>query len=266
MEEQKFFTLWYVKALVVLILIGVVLALGAYTKATLREAKYGQYGFASLNVQGTAEVIAKPDIGQFTFSVLAEAADAATAQSDSATKINNILSYLKEAGIDESDIKTTNYYLSPKYSYEERVCLSGTSYCPPGERYIDGYQVTQSVSVKVRDLDTAGNLISGVGERGATNVSQLQFTIDDESSLKAEARAKAIADAREKAEDLADSLGVKITRFVSYYEDNQGYYGYEAKSELSYMSFDGGGDAVAPNLPTGENTIISNVNVTFEVE
>lgn len=263
MNDQNFLSLWYVRTLIILILVGVVLALGAYTKVTLREAKYGQYGMSSINVSGQGEVVAKPDIGQFTFSVMAEATDAATAQSDSATKINDILAYLSAAGVADEDVKTTSYYLNPKYSYQERICAAGVSYCPPGDRVLDGYEVSQAVTVKVRDLNTAGDLISGVGERGATNVSQLQFTIDDESVLQEEARSKAVADAKEKAAKLADDLGVKIVRFMGYYEETPGMY-YAAKSEMSYAM--DGASSVAPSLPTGENTITSNVNVTFEVQ
>lgn len=262
MNSQPFLSLWYVRALIVIVLIGIVASLGAYTKLTLREAKYGQYGATSITVRGEGEIMATPDIGTFSFSVMSEGADAATAQSASAEKINAILSYLEESGVEEKDIKTQNYYLNPKYRYEERVCPINT-YCPPGEPILDGYTVTQSVEVKVRDLDAAGNLISGVGERGATNISQLQFTIDDESALRAEARAKAIEDARQKAEALAEDLDVSIVRFMSYYEEEAyPYYGYGGDAMMAREE----AAMVSPKLPTGENATMVTVNVTFEVK
>lgn len=263
MSNQPFMSLWYVQVLLVLIMIGVAASLVAYTKLTLREAKYGQYGMTSINVRGEGEVTAKPDIGQFSFSVRAEGKDAATAQSDSAKRINDAIDFLKQAGVEERDIKTRDYYLNPKYRYESVTCAAGM-YCPPSNPVIDGYEVTQTVEVKVRDLDKAGELISGAGERGATNISQLQFTIDDESNLKAEAREQAIADAKEKADKLAADLGVTIVRMMSYYEDEgylSPYYGMGGDAVMSRESV----AMPVPSLPTGENTIRSVVNITYEI-
>lgn len=264
MNNQPFLTLWYVQVLLILILVGVLTALFAYTKDTLRDAKYGDYGMTSISVRGEGEVMAVPDIGSFSFSVMAEGDDAATAQNDSAEKINAITAYLAEQGIEEKDIKTSSYYLNPKYTYPTRPCAAGM-YCPPGEAVIDGYEVSQTITVKVRDLDKSGDLITGVGGLGATNISGLSFTIDDESNLKAEARETAIADAKAKAEVLADQLGVRIVRMMSYYEE-EGYptpYGYGGDMMMSARAESA---AVAPDMPTGENTIRSVVSITFEIK
>jgi len=168
---------------------------------------------------------------------------------------------LRKTGVEDKDVKTSSYYLNPKYRYETRVCPAN-SYCPPGEPIIDGYEVSQTITVKVRDLDAAGNLISGVGERGATNISGLSFTIDDESVLKAEARTSAIEDAKEKAEKLAADLGVSIVRIMSYYEEEfyPAYGGYGG--DMMERSVE---QSVAPEMPTGENMINSTVSVTFEI-
>lgn len=263
MNNQSFLSLWYVQALLALILVAVLTSLFAYTKLTLREAKYGQYGMTSITVRGEGEVMARPDVGTFSFSVTAEADDASAAQSDSAEKMNAILAYLDEAGVEEKDVKTNGYSLNPKYTYETTVC-SPNMYCPPGDPKIDGYTVTQTVEVKVRDLDNAGDLISGTGERGATNISGLSFTVDDESNLKAEAREAAIADAKEKAGILAGELGVRLVRIMSYYEE-EGYgmpYAYEGGDMMSAKSE---AASMAPSLPTGENETKSVVSITFEV-
>ena len=265
MESNSFWNKGHVQLLLTLILVAILVAVGAYAHLTLKEARGVYTGETTISVSGEGEVLAKPDLGSFSFAVRAEGETATEAQDKSAEAINAILGYLESAGVDEKDIKTQYYNLNPRYRYEERACAFD-GYCPPGEPIIDGYEVSQNVSVKVRDLESAGDLISGVGERGATNISGLNFTIDDETVLQAEAREKAIADAKEKANELADDLGMKVARIVGFNENGNYYpmynraYGGEmdmAVEETMAMS--------APSIPTGENTIRSNVSITFEL-
>ncbi len=259
---QSFLTRPPVQALLSLVLLCLVLALGAYAYQALTFAKQGGIGPTTISAVGVGEVFAAPDIGQFSFSVRAEGDEASTAQNQSAEAINTILGYLNEEGVEDRDIKTQHYNLSPRYRYEERICPTN-SFCPPGNQVLDGYEVTQTVMVKVRDLDRAGELISGAGSRGATNVSSLSFTIDDETALKAEARAAAIADAKQQAEQTARDLGVRLVRMVDYSESGAGdglpYGGMldMAVRTESMMS--------APSLPTGESTIVSRVSIQYEV-
>lgn len=265
MESNQFLSKGYVQFLLTLILVAVLVAVGAYAHLTLKQAQGTYTGDTTINVRGEGEVLAKPDIGQFSFAVRAEGATASEAQELSAEAINAILGYLGEAGVEEKDIKTQYYNLNPKYRYEERACPTG-SWCPPGEPIIDGYEVSQNISVKVRDLEAAGALISGVGERGATNISGLNFTIDDESALQAEAREAAIADAKEKAEVLAADLGMTIDRIVGFYEESDGYYpvAYDARGMGGDMAMESMALS-APSMPTGENTVRSVVNITYEL-
>ncbi len=267
MESNSFWSKGYVHVLFTLILIAGLFALGAYAHLTLKQASGTYTGNTTISVSGEGEVMAKPDIGQFSFSVRAEGATASEAQTTSAESMNQIIAYLKEAGVEEKDIKTQNYYLNPKYRYEERICAANM-YCPPGEQILDGYEVSQDVSIKVRDLEAAGDLISGTGERGATNISGLSFTIDDESALMADAREQAIADAKEKAEVLARDLGMRIDRIIGFSENGNYYpmydkaYGGNMAMEESYRM----DAASAPAMPVGENTIMSNVTITFELK
>jgi hypothetical protein len=137
-------------------------------------------------------------------------------------------------------------------------------YCPPSEPKQTGFEVYQMVTVKVRKTETAGTVLSGVGEKNATDVSGLGFTIDDEEKYKSEARELAIADAKEQAEALAKQLGIKLGDMTGYYEDMpyspMPYYGMggdmamSAKAEM----------APSPEVPMGENTITSRVNLTYE--
>jgi uncharacterized protein YggE len=242
-------------------------ALASYTYYTIKQAKYMYAGPTTVSVTGVGEVFAKPDIATFTFSVDAKEVDASATQNKAAETMNAVLAYLKEAGVDEKDVKTEYYNLTPRYEYPETICTQWG--CPPrnDEPKLIGYQVSQSVSVKVRDTAKSGEIISGVGGKGATNVSSLSFTIDDEEALKTEARKLAILDAEKQAGELASNLKVEIVRMNGYWEEQSSpsYYGMGGGMEYSKdmaMSL----EQATPELPTGENTITVRVNVSYEIE
>jgi len=239
------------------------ITLASYASLNFEKVRYANPTPATISVTGEGEILAVPDIGSFSFAVTADGADAATAQEASGTKINAILAYLKEQGIEDKDVKVQNYNLYPKWRYEERLCPLG-SYCPPGERVADGFEVSQSIAVKVRDTKSAGAIIAGVGERGATDVSNLSFTIDDIDALRDEARNLAIADAKENAKVLAKQLNVRVVRLVGYYESGGSP---EPYMDLRTMAMDkkesGFGGA---EMPVGEQGTTVMVNVTYEIK
>lgn len=223
----------------------------------------------TITISGEGEALAVPDIALFTFSVVSLKATVAEAQNDNATKINAVTAYLKEAKIDAKDIQTSDYSVNPQYEYQTAVCpqvsyspTGGTSYCPGGKQVLKGYEVRQTTTVKIRDTAKAGDMLSGVGAKGATEVSGLTFTVDELDAVKEEARAKAVADARAKAEKLARSLGVSLGSVVSFDESGSGMYArpmaYDAVSSMA-------GKAVAPEISVGQSKITSNVSVTFEI-
>ena len=259
--EASFFSTKGNRILGALTLVMVILTLASLIILNLTRAEHTEYA-ATITVEGTGEIVAVPDVATFFFTVEAEGETADVAQGQSAETMNTILAYLKEAGVAENDIETTNYNVFPRYRYEERICPMG-SFCPPGEQVQDGFTATQQVTVKVRATDQAGSLISGVGERGATNISGLEFTVDDTSALEAEARTEAIAKAKAEAKSLADALGVKLVRLSGYYETSPfeeygygGFYAAEARS-MDMMA--------VPELPVGEETTTVTVNLTYEV-
>jgi uncharacterized protein YggE len=259
---SNYFSLAYARLLLSLTLLAAIIALLSYAHALMNEAKPYQ---ATISVSGEGEVLAVPDIGQFSFSVNAEGETAAAAQEASGTKINDIMAYLREAGIEERDIKTRNDNLYPRYRYEQRICPPN-SFCPAGERVQDGFEVTQSVTVKVRETDKAGAIIAGVGERGATNISSLSFTIDDTDAVVAEARAKAIADAKAEAQVLANQLGVRLGRIVSFNEGGNFPQPYNSRMDvMEAASMDASGFGGA-ELPMGEETTTARVQIVYEIE
>ncbi len=233
---------------------------------SLRFIGSGVNASNTISVSGEGTAFAVPDIATFSVSVRETAKDVATAQEAATEKNNDIIEYLSEAGIDEKDIQTTEYSVNPQYDYSSTSCAGG--YCPPSNPKLVGYEVSQTLTVKVRETDKAGDVLSGVGSRGASNVSGLSFTIDDEDAVNAEAREEAIEDARDKAEELAKQLNVRLVRIVGFSEN--GNYPYYAKTMMLESSAGGRGAAFdgaapAPQLPVGENKIISTVTVTYEI-
>lgn len=243
------------------------LAASAVQFKSIRFIGSGVTASNTIYVSGEGEVFAVPDTATFSVTVQEEAKDVAAAQKVATQKGNDIIAYLKKQGIEEKDIKTTDYSVYPQYDYLQAAeCRGG--YCPPGKQELRGFQVSQTLSVKVRDTQKAGDILSGVGSLGANNVSGLSFAIDDQKALEAEARGKAIDDARKKAEALASQLGVQLVRVVGFNEDggNRPYYAKAVMAMDSAMGMGGAEMAPAPELPVGENKITSYVNVTYEIQ
>ena len=248
------------RVLTPLFALAAIVALFAYTHFTLRQAEYVMTGPTVISVTGEGEAVAVPDVATFSFGVLAEGEDAVEAQDQSAESMNAILEYLEDEGIAEEDIKTSYYNLNPKYEWVSE----NTMIAPGGRQVLVGYQVNQTVTVKVRNTDQAGALISGVGDRGATNVSSLQFTTEDDEVLRTEARAAAIKNAQEKADQLADDLDVRIVRMTGFWEEQNYGLGGVARSYAadSMMVME---EKAVPNIPVGENTTTVRVNISYEV-
>lgn len=248
---------WTRIALVVLAVFLAAQALGSIKNLNSIDPAYN-----SISVTGEGEAVSVPDVAAFSFTVSAEAREVSDAQAQVTEKMNNILAGLKELGIEDRDIKTTEYSVWPKYSYVPVACMP--TYCPPSRQVQDGYTANHSVYVKVREMENAGKTLALAGERGATNLSGLSFTVDDPDQVMNEARAEAIADAKSKAKTLSKELGVKLVRVVSFYDNTGG--------PMPYYAEGLGGDAMlrsavapAPTLPAGENKVKVNVTVIYEI-
>lgn len=216
----------------------------------------------TINITGYGEAFGAPDIATFTFTVSSTKSTVAAAQADATAKINAVTDYLKAQEVDAKDIQTSDYSVNPQYDYSGSVCANG--YCPPTRGTLTGYEVRQTTTVKVRDTSKAGDLLTGVGSKGATEVSGLSFTFDDPNKLQDDARAKAIADAKGKADLLASQLGVHIVRVVSY-NDNGGYPTPYYAKDVAMGSGVASQAAVAPEISIGQNKVTSNVSITYEI-
>lgn len=213
-----------------------------------------------ITVSATSDVYAKPDLALTTFSVLSEAKTVGEAMQDNATKMNAVTAFVKSQGVEDKDLKTTNFNISPRYEWENPAC--SYSYCPSGKRILVGYDVSQSLEVKMRDLTKIGDIIQGATEAGANEIGNLQFTIDNEDALKEEARTKAIKEAKNKAKTLAGELGIRLVKIISFSESGNYPVPYYAATGREALGMGGG---ATPDIQTGENKISSTVTLTYQI-
>lgn len=247
----------------VLVLLSVFLLVSAW------QGAFGHNQFEPVNaitVEGTGDVNTVPDVARITFTVSESAASVKAAQDLATKKTDAALASIKKLDVADKDVKTLGYNVSPKYDYNQP--------CPPGAMCaqmvtgtpkIVGYEVSQTVQVTVRDTAKASDVLAGLASAGVQNISGPEFSVDDEDAAKAEARGKAIEEARTKAKLLAKQLGVHLGKVVSYSENGSGY-----PQPMMYSAVAKGGmmDASresAPSLPTGENKTTVSVSVTYEI-
>jgi len=254
--------------------IGVVAALGivgfliaTWTYVDSFSKSIEPSSFRSFQVSAEGEVVAIPDVAQFTFSVITQGGtDIASLQQDNVEKTNRAIAFVKARGVEDKDIKTRNFSLQPRYQNFScpRPFGGEPVVCPPPE--ITGYTITQTVQVKVRDFATIGEIISGVVDNGANSVSQLFFTIDDRDKSESEARSEAIAKAREKAEVIAEAGGFKVGRLLSIQESGAPFF---AVAERAFDSgFGGAVPAVspAPSIEPGSEEVTVSVTLRYEIQ
>jgi uncharacterized protein YggE len=217
---------------------------------------------ASITVNGTGKVSAKPDVASFSFAVNEQGTTAGDAQNKATDIANKAIAYLKSQGIADKDIKTEGYNSNPRYEYQPALCLTNRL-CPPNKQVLVGYEVTESIQVKVRDTQKAGAILAGITSVGVKNMSGLSLTLDNPDTANASSRQKAIDDAKAKASALASQLGVELVRITDFQEGNNNRpIMYAAKSMAPQGTADA---AVAPEIPTGENDYVSNVTITYEI-
>ncbi|OGZ96671.1 MAG: hypothetical protein A3J10_02065 [Candidatus Sungbacteria bacterium RIFCSPLOWO2_02_FULL_54_10] len=218
------------------------------------------------SVTGEGKVAVKPDLAVVTAGVVTQAAKIGETQADNAKKSNAVLAFIKQQGVQEKDIKTIGYTISPRYEYyNSPPCVSFP--CPPQRPpEITGYEVRHTMEIKIRDFTKTDAILDGVVAAGANEVGSVSFTVDDPEKPRADARAEAIANAEEKARVLARSLGVRLGRATGFFENGGGYpmpmYAIDGKGG----GFGGAMEAPsrAPEIAPGQQEIQSLVTITYE--
>lgn len=249
-RENKIFTVLLSLAFLVFIIIAVVMI----------RNNMKQYDYIGKQVQerdtitisGEGKITAIPDIANVQLGLTTEKNTVANAQKENTDKMNQLNQQLKALGVDAQDIQTNNYSIYPQYDYNN------------GKQTLRGYQVNQTVTVKIRNLDKIGDILAMAGTLGLNQVGGLSFNIDDPEKLQQEARIKALENAKEKAKALADVMGVNLGKVVSFTESSQ----YPQPIYKSYAVGIGGGadSAVAPQVESGSLDIVVDAMVVYEIK
>ena len=231
----------------------------------VKSSKYigrGNQPANTISVSGTGEVSAVSDIASLTINLNKDGNTSKDAEALLNESITKTLAYLKTQKIDDKDIKSEYGGITPKYSYDQTPCLIYP--CPVKNPKIIAYTATQTITVKVRVVDNASVIRTGLADIGITDIDGPTFSIDNEDTVKDQARAKAIIDAKDKAIVLAGELGVKLGKVVSFSENSGGGYPiYSAKVMMADSTITGANPT--PVLPKGENKITSDVSITYEI-
>ncbi|MGH2562894.1 MAG: SIMPL domain-containing protein [Ginsengibacter sp.] len=215
----------------------------------------------TMSFDGTGEVTAVPDMATINFTIVEDSKEVKDAQNKVTTIETAALNFLDKNGVDKKDIQTQNYSSYPKYDYGT-PCSGLSMPCRPTNPTIIGYEVSEYVSVKIHDLTNVGTIVQGIGGIGVSNMDGPNFSIENEDTLKEQARKLAIDQAKDKAQTLARDLGVQLVRIVNFSENGNSPIMYAKGMALDSVAAP---SAPAPALPTGENKITSNVSITYEI-
>jgi uncharacterized protein len=207
----------------------------------------------TLTVHGTSTIDAVPDLLTVVMGVQTMAAAAAAALADNNTKSQRLLAQLRTSGVADRDLQTSQLSVNPTYD-------------PKGK--INGYQVTNLVTAKLRQLDKAGGLIdsaaAAVGD--AVRIQSLAFSVDQTSATFEKARAAAVKDATTRAKTIAKAAGVRLGRIRTITDDTQ-----PAPPPLTFgvgaaASTGTGAAAPAIAIAPGTQQVTSNVTVIYELK
>jgi uncharacterized protein YggE len=207
----------------------------------------------TISVSGEGKVTGAPDIAQLTFGVTTGRQGTAKGAMQMLTQeMNKVIAAVKAAGVAEQDITTSSFSLQPQYDWVD------------GKQLSRGFEASETLTVKVRDLDKTSDVLGAATTAGANQAGDVNFTIDNPETLRAQAREKAIAQAKEKAIKLAQELGMQLGTLKGFNE------GSSPVPPMPYvrtmgMAASGAADMAVP-LPAGDQDIMSSVSLTYELK
>ena len=206
----------------------------------------------TITISGTDEVVVVPDVAKIQLGIFTTDPEVTKAQKTNTDKMNLVIKAMKDLGLDDKDIKTAYYNVNPEYDWLE------------GERVFKGYRVSQAIDLKIRDTGKTGSILDKATELGVNDVGALRFEVDDLDDVKQQARIAALANAKEKAQEMAAALDVKLGRIIGFSEETSTpptpYLAKEAYGLGINMEAD-----AAPAIEPGSSEVSATVYVTYEL-
>lgn len=205
----------------------------------------------TLTVTAEGRVARAPDIAEVSGGVVTMAPTATAAMTENANRMAAVVAAVRKAGIADRDIQTSGLNLQPQYKYENNN--------PP---VLTGYQVTNTVSLRIRKLPEAGRLLDTLVSVGANQISGPNFKVEKADAALDEARLAAVATARARAELYARASGMKLRRIASISESG----GYEQGPRPMAMMMRSEKADAASSVEPGEVALTVNVTMVFELD
>jgi uncharacterized protein YggE len=203
-----------------------------------------------LQVSAQADATRAPDVATISAGVVTQAADANAAMRDNATRMDKVMQAIQAAGIPARDIQTAGVNLNPQYRYVENQ-----------NPVITGYQASNTVNLKVRDISRLGKVLDALVASGANQVNGPSFEIDEPGPVYDEARREALQQAQARAAMYAKTLGMRVRRIVSISEGG----GYRPPGPVPMMAMSRAKAESDTAISPGETSLSANLDVVFEL-
>ncbi len=207
-----------------------------------------------LQVSAHGETQRAPDLAEISAGVVTQNTNANTAMRNNATRMAAVVAALKQAGVADRDIQTSSVSLNPQYT--DDVGSSGNNQPPR----ISGYQVSNTVNVRLREIAKTGDVLDALVKQGANTINGPTFTIDKPDAAMDEARTNAIKQAQARADLYAAATGLKVRRIVSISES-----GDMTSPPRPMLMFTRANKMESTPVAAGENTISVDLNVVYEL-
>lgn len=205
-----------------------------------------------LDISATGEVTRVPDIAVISAGVMTRSSSATGAIQENAARMERVRAALKRAGIEDRDIQTSNISLNPEYRYQDSQ--------PP---QLTGYTASNQVNVRFRDIRNTGRILDALVAEGANQINGPSLTIDKPEVALDEARAKAIAVGRARAELYARAMGMRVVRLLSVTEGG-GYSG--GPRPMVMMRAEAAGAVADSKIDPGEQQLQVALTMSFELQ
>lgn len=206
----------------------------------------------TIAVNGTGEVLAVPDLATITLGVMSSAATAQEALATNTKSMSDVMALLKKEGIEDRDVSTSNFNIAPRYDYGQ-----GSTQTPK----VMGYDVSNTVTVKVRKSDALGDLLDKAVTAGSNQVYGISFSVSKPDAMLDEARKAAVADAKRKAEIYAAAGGFALSGILSVSEGTS----YRPPMPMA-MKATMAADAAPVPMSPGEQALSVDVSIVWMIK